>query len=117
MLEIEVLQPPHIADAEDLVMARLEGQMNAAEGAARTTLEQLKAMTGSAAAPHVAAAAAALDGFIACNREIVALSRRNSNVRSLALSLGRKRTVTAQCEDQLQALEQALAEHSFSATR
>jgi hypothetical protein len=117
VLEIEVLQPPHIADAEDVVMTRLEGQMRAAEGVARKTLEELKATIGAAAAPHLAVAAAALDGFIARNREIVALSRRNSNVRSLALSLGRKRTVTAQCEDQLQALEQALAEHRFSATR
>ena len=117
VLEIEVLQPPHIADAEDVVMTRLEGQMRAAEGVARKTLEELKAVTGPAATPHLAMAAAALEGFIARNREIVALSRRNSNVRSLALSLGRKRTVTAQCEDQLQALEQALAEHSFNATR
>ncbi len=51
------------------------------------------------------------------NDEIVTLSRRNSNVRSLALSLGRKRTVTAECADDLRALEQALAKHEFSATR
>jgi hypothetical protein len=117
VLEIEVLQPPHIADAEDAVMTRLEGRMHAAEGVARKTLEELKTATGPAAIPHLGAAAAALDGFIARNREIVASSRRNSNVRSLALSLGRKRTITAQCEDQLEALEQALAEHSFGATR
>jgi hypothetical protein len=43
-------------------------------------------------------AAAALDRFTAINTEIVTLSRRNSNVRSLALSLGRKRTVTALCD-------------------
>ena len=35
VLEIEVLQPPHIADAEDVVMTRLEGQMHAAEGVAQ----------------------------------------------------------------------------------
>jgi hypothetical protein len=33
------------------------------------------------------------------------------------MSLGRKRTVTAECEAQLQALEQALAKHEFTATR
>ena len=33
------------------------------------------------------------------NPDMVALSRRNTNVRSLALALGRKRTVAAQCED------------------
>ena len=117
VLQIEVLQPPHIADAEDAVMTRLEAEMRASEAVARKSLEGLRAAAGSPAGPHLAAAIAALDTFLARNREIVALSRRNSNVRSLALSLGRKRTVTAQCEDQLRALEQALAEHSFNATR
>lgn len=117
MLEIEVLQPPHIADAEDAVMTRLEGEMRASEAVARKSLEELRMATSPAAGLHLAAATAALDAFVVRNREIVTLSRRNSNVRSLALSLGRKRTVTAQCEDQLQALEQALAEHRFSATR
>lgn len=117
VLQIEVLQPPHIADPDDAVMTRLEGEMRAFEAAARKSLEELKAATGPAAGPHLAAATAALDGFIARNREIVGLSRRNSNVRSLALSLGRKRTVAAQCEDQLRALDQALEEHRFNATR
>ena len=54
---------------------------------------------------------------MAIHKEIITLSRRNSDVRSLALSLGRKRTVTAECEEQLQALEEALAKHEFTATR
>ena len=45
------------------------------------------------------------------------LSRRNSEVRSQALSLGRKRTVIAVCDDQLRALEEALAGHEIRATR
>ena len=117
MLQIEVLQPPHIADPDDAAMTRLEGEMRASEAVARKSLEELREATGPAASPHLAAATAALDGFVARNREIVALSRRNSNVRSLALSLGRKRTITAQCEDQLRALDQALGEHRFNATR
>jgi hypothetical protein len=51
------------------------------------------------------------------HKEIITLSRRNSDVRSLALSLGDKRKVTAECEAHLQALEDALAKHEFSATR
>jgi hypothetical protein len=117
VLQIAVLQPPHIADAEDVVMTRLEGEMRASEAIARKSLEELRTATGPAAGPHLAAATAALDGFVARNLEIVTLSRRNSNVRSLALSLGRKRTVTAQCEDHLRALDQALGEHRFNATR
>jgi hypothetical protein len=77
----------------------------------------LKGLLPSAGAPPLAAAAAALGRFTAINAEIVTLSRRNSNVRSLALSLGKKRTVTAECDDILQALEDALAKHHFAATR
>jgi hypothetical protein len=47
----------------------------------------------------------------------VKLSRRNSDVLSLALSLGRKRTVTADCDAHLRALDEALASHAFTATR
>ena len=69
--------------------------------------------------PHTEldAASAALDRFLSSHTEIITLSRRNSDVRSLALSLGDKRTVTAECEARLQALEEALANHAFTATR
>jgi hypothetical protein len=63
------------------------------------------------------AAAAALARLMKTNAEIVTLSRRNSNLRSLALSMGKKRALTAQCDESLQALEDALAAHHFSATR
>jgi len=35
----------------------------------------------------------------------------------LAVSLGRKRTLAAECDTELQALREVLAEHDFSATR
>jgi hypothetical protein len=65
----------------------------------------------------LAAAAAALDRFEKIHAEIITLSRRNSEVRSLALSLGRKRLVTAQCDEQLRALEASLAKHTVGGTR
>ena len=51
------------------------------------------------------------------NAQIIALSRRNTNVRSLALSLDQKRTMTATCEESLRALQDALARRGYSATR
>ena len=107
LLEIQVLEAPHIAESDDAAMTRIEGRMKELAGAARAAIDELKAP----------AAAAALDRFMGINDEIVALSRRNSNVRSLALSLGRKRMVTAECEDDLRALEDALAKHEYTATR
>jgi hypothetical protein len=50
------------------------------------------------------------------NRELVMLSRRNSDVRSLALTLG-KRTLIAQCQDQIRGLRETLAKHEMTATR
>jgi hypothetical protein len=69
------------------------------------------------AGSHVADAAAALTRFMATNTEIVKLSRRNNDVRSLALSLGRKRALTEACENELQALDHALTKHTPTATR
>jgi hypothetical protein len=117
VLEIQVLQAPHIAEPEDAAMTRMEERMAASESTARKALEELKRLLGAKAGAQLSAASTALDGFMNINREIVTLSRRNSDVRSLALSLGRKRLVTAQCDDQLRALEEALAKHEFTATR
>lgn len=117
VFEIQALQAPHIAEAEDAAMTRLEEEMSASKATARTALAQMKSLLGPDAGAHLAAATNALDRFEAINRDIITLSRRNSNVRSLALSLGQKRTVTAQCDDQLRALQEALAKHSATGTR
>jgi hypothetical protein len=117
VLDIQVLQAPHIMEPEDKEMSRIEMQMTASEQAARKALEELGSEAPPDAWSHVAAARTALDQFTKINSEILALSRRNSEVRSLALSLGRKRTVVAQCEDQVQALESVLAKHAFTGTR
>ena len=117
VLEIQVLQAPHIAEPEDAVMTRLESEMDASASAAKKALDELRAALPPAATPQLDAAGDALTRFLSVHAEIVKLSRRNSNVRSLALSLGRKRTVTATCETRLQAFETALGRHAFTATR
>ena len=116
VLEIQVLQAPHIAESDAAVMTRMEGSMNTSAASAKATLDRLKATLPRAATP-LADADAALARFLSVNADIIALSRKNTNVRSLALSLGRKRVVTAECEDQLRALGEALAKHESTATR
>jgi hypothetical protein len=117
VLEVQVLQARHIAESDEGAMSRMEMEMAASDAAARKALDTLKGLLPPAAGAQLAAAATALDRFNAINADLVTLSRRNSNVRSLALSLGRKRTVTAECDDSLHALEDALAKHDFTATR
>ncbi len=116
VLEIQVLQAPHIAESDDAAMTRMEGSMNDSAAAAKAALDRLKTTLPRAAAP-LAAADAALARFLSVNTQVVALSRKNTNVRSLALSLGRKRVVTAECENELTALGEALAKHESTATR
>jgi hypothetical protein len=91
--------------------------MAAREASARETLKMLAALDGPGSKAALPAATAALDRFEKLSTELVALSRRNTNVRSLALSLKQKPALTAACDASLVALEQALAKRGFGATR
>jgi hypothetical protein len=115
--EIEVLQAPHIAESDDAAMTRMEASMAASEKEARGALTALSTLLAATSRSKVQPAAAALDQLVKLNEQLVALSRQNTNVKSLALSLGKKRMLTASCDDTLRALQDALAKRGFSATR
>lgn len=115
--EIQVLEGPHIAEAGDAVMTGMEARMAASESVARDALKSLTTQLGPASRAPLTTASASLERFISINAQIVALSRHNSNVRSLALSLNEKGKLTAACEESLGALRNALAARGASATR
>jgi hypothetical protein len=115
--EIQVLQGPHIAEADAAAMTRLEGLMKEAESTARHALGELGGLTSAATAGEVTKASAALDRFMGLNAEIVRLSRANSNVQSLALSLGQTRRLLAACDESLQSLELALGSRRLGPSR
>jgi len=115
--EIQALQAPHIAEADDAAMTRLEGQMAASEAAARRALADLEALLGPAARDALGAARGELDRFAELQKKIVSLSRENTNVRSLAVALGEKRRLTAACDSILTELQESLAKHEWRATR
>jgi hypothetical protein len=115
--DLQIMHAPHIAEASDAAMTAMETRMTAATMRAQKALDELRRMLPPASRAQLDAAAAGLDRFVAIHKEIITLSRRNSDVRSLALSLGEKRKATADCEAHLQALEEALAKHEFTATR
>ncbi len=115
--EIQALQAPHIAEADDATMTSLEKRMATSEKAARSALQALAGLIQPASRPQLAAATAALDRLMQINTQIISLSRRNSNVRSLALSLNQKRKVTASCEESLRALRDALSKRGFTGIR
>jgi hypothetical protein len=115
--EIQVLLAPHIAESEDSVMTGFEKEMAEREATARSALTALSGLIDPKLRATLADATAALDRFKGIQNQILALSRRNSNVRSLALTLGDGRVLTASCEASLGTLQGALAHEGFKATR
>jgi len=115
---VQVLVAPHIASADDAVMTALEAEIATEEGEARQALAALTGLELPDAQSPLQTASAALERFNSITKEIIALSRRNTNVRSLALSLGQKRMLAGACEESLQALQKALhARRDSPATR
>jgi hypothetical protein len=115
--DLQVLQAPHIAEAGDAAMTRMEAEMGALEVTASEALARISALVDPKAQPQLAAASAALARFKDLSRQIVSLSRRNSNVRSLSLSLREKPALTTACDDSLRSLVDALANEGSTATR
>lgn len=115
--EIQVLEAPHIAEAQDREMARLEQEMAALQSTAREALAAIERDVRPAARPQLDAAKAALDNFEAQSRKLIELSRKNTNVRSLELAMKQKPAMTSACDEALAALQGALAAQGFSGTR
>jgi hypothetical protein len=90
--------PLHIAEHSDAKMDALESEMTALDQQVRRSLNELA----------VPAATASYAKFSELRAEIIKLSRENTNVRSLSLSLNEKRQALATCEAALAALQSAV---------
>jgi hypothetical protein len=110
------LEAPHIDEAEDKKMDEMEALMALNEKKVRTALRSLSLLTDRHGA-IVEKASVFFSTFMDVNKEVVKLSRMNTNVKSLQLSLGRKMKVSAQCEELLNSLQRAIQSRSFKATR
>jgi hypothetical protein len=115
-LSIQVIEARHIAESDDQAMTKMEDQMAIADRDARRALADLQPLVPKGAAA-LTDANTALNRLKAVNDQIVQLSRRNTNVRSLALALGQLHTLRAKCEAALQALSDSLSRHEFKATK
>ena len=115
-LTIQVIQARHIAESDDQAMTKMEDQMALADRDARRALADLQPLVPKGAAA-LTDANTALNHLKSVNDQIVQLSRRNTNVRSLALALGQLHALRAKCEAALQALSDSLSRHDFKATK
>ena len=107
-LRIQTLLFPHIAEESDRKMDELETLMAKEDREIRRDLESLTTLTRSAGSSDIDMAKARYDEFGRIRSQIIKLSRENTNVRSLTISLNRKRKAMAMCQDALAALEQAI---------
>jgi len=107
------LLPPHIAEESDQKMDEMEAQMTKEDREVRQSLEVLAALPNLAGNADVKAAVASYAQFNEKRTEILKLSRENTNVRSLTISLTQKRNLTSLCQDALESLHQAIASEAI----
>ncbi|MDO9083810.1 MAG: hypothetical protein Q7U56_11060 [Humidesulfovibrio sp.] len=113
-LRIQTLHAPHIMEKTEARMDELEARMAKADKLVRASLASLSDQGGQAAAVP---ALAAYEDFQKVTAEVVRLSRQNTNVLSLALSLDRKTKVLAVCDEALRALEEKIQADMAKGTR
>jgi hypothetical protein len=116
-LKIYNLHSFHIAEASDEKMDQIEMQMKAEENEAFKSLDELAGIAGKKSRQALLQAKAAFTEFMEVTAEVIKLSRQNSNVKSLELSLGRKRKVAAQCDEILVAFQEVVQNRIFKATK
>jgi hypothetical protein len=109
-LRIQALLPPHIAEQSDAKMDHLEAQMAEQDRNVAADLKQLARLVPGTGRDDVEVATASYSRFSELRAQILKLSRENTNVRSLAMSLNEKRAVMLVCQDALAELERALAD-------
>jgi hypothetical protein len=115
-LRIQTLLPPHIAEESDEKMDRMEARMTAEDTQVRTDLDGLAALARFSQDPDLAIARARYAEFSNLKTQILALSRENTNVRSLSISLNRKRKVMLACQAALNDLQQAILAEPIAGT-
>jgi hypothetical protein len=109
-LHIETLLPPHIAEASDARMDEFEAQMTQQDEAVQRDLTGLGGLPKLQGRGDLAAAASRYAEFRELKSQILKLSRENTNVRSLSISLNQKRKVMLSCEELLGRLQTAILE-------
>jgi hypothetical protein len=114
VLRIQTVLPPHIAEESEAKMDQLEASI------AKDTTEARKDLDGLAAVPSLkgdadlASAASSFQRYGELRQRILALSRENTNVRSLAMSLKQQRKAMTLSRDALRALRHAILDEPIA---
>jgi hypothetical protein len=109
-LRIQALLAPHIAEESGKKMDDMEALMAREDLQVKKDFAGLSIIPKLKGDPDIETAKSDYELFGGIRIQILALSRENTNVRSLAMSLGQKRRVFFMCQDILSTLQQAIQE-------
>jgi hypothetical protein len=113
-LRLQTLIPPHIAEESDQKMDELEALMSREDKQIRKNLDELTALRNLNQTANLATAVSSYARFSKIRSQILALSRENTNVKSLSISLSQKRKVMLLCQDTLNKLQQAILQEPLA---
>ena len=113
-VRLQTLLPPHIAEESDQKMDEVEVLMSREDKQIRKNLDELTALRNLKQKANLATAVSSYAQFSKIKTQILALSRENTNVKSLSISLNQKRKVMLLCQDTLNKLQQAILEEPIA---
>ena len=117
ILQLFALHKEHIEEIDDKEMDRIESKMKNYLDTAKKALHELRNIPELRGSAELVNAEAAYKRIVEINAEVVRLSRLNTNIKSSELSLGKKRLISAKCQEILGVLQDTIESHRFKATR
>jgi len=107
-LKIFTLHKPHIEATDDQQMDNIEHDIKTYDETAQKAFNDLNGMAAFEDNRDLKDAKVAYDKFMKLTNEVIRLSRLNTNIKSAELSLGKKRLVSAQCQEILATLQKSV---------
>ena len=116
-LKIYALHKPHIEEADDQAMDKIEQSIKSYDESARKALKSLHGIADLSNNTDLKNAETAYLQFMNLTSEVLRLSRMNTNIKSAELSLGKKKLISLQCQEILASLQEVAQAQRFNATR
>jgi hypothetical protein len=107
-LKVFALHKPHIEEADDQAMDKIEQRIKSYDESARKALRRLHGIAGLSDDEDLKAAETAYERFMNLTEEVLKLSRMNTNIKSADLSLGTIRLISSQCLEILANLQKTV---------
>lgn len=116
VLRTQVLLLPHIAEENDQKMDEFEAQLAAESHKVQEKMASLAALLPPSDQANIQKAASNYAEFEKVKSEIIKLSRKNTDLRAVAIALNEKRKAMLACQDALVALEHAIQSEPVTTT-